>query len=159
MAKKKQPTTSQKPKVDIFGVLRDINSGDREFYTKLPDDHQKTLHPFVLTRWMAGTKNPMQLVLLNNTVNKYNFALANHKRLLMDMLLVSGSKGARHQWHPGVKRTSTTGALERLFREYYKCSPREAAMYSKMGVDTDTILKMAQHVGWQEDEIDKLKLK
>lgn len=156
MAKK---TTQPKPKVDIFGVLKDINDGKRDFYTKLPEDQQKTLHPFVLTRWMSGTKNPLQLIMLNNTVNRYNFSLVSHKRLLMDMLLASGARGVRYQWKPGPKKLSSGGVVERLFKEYYQCSPKEAKMYATSNVDVETLIKMAQFLGWQDDEVTKLKQK
>lgn len=154
----KRPT-QPKPKVDLFKVLGEINNGTSDYYTKLTSDEQKTLHPLVITRWMSGTSDPVQLLLLNSTSNRYNFALANHKPLLMDMLLLARRKGARYRWHPGTKKQTHSATLIKLFQQYYRCSRKEAEMYSKTVTDKDVLSEMARYLGWQDDEITKLKLK
>lgn len=150
-AKPKSPTRT----VNIFDVLKRIDQRQEAYYDDMAEVDQKQLHPLVMTRWMSGTSDPAVIQMLNLTNNKYNFILAAHKPLLMRMLLISASGSSRrYQWLSKTKDTSTNRSLK-VLREYYGCSLREAEGYVKMHTAGE-LAQMAEHVGWQDDEIKAL---
>lgn len=145
-------------KVDIFKVLGNINSKDREYFSELTEDQQKSLHPFVLMRWMSGVKDPLQIMLLNEFVNPYVFSLANHKRLMMDLLTAcSPGKFRRYNWMKSNKqKTSNTPLSLAIVKEMFTYSTREALRSIHL-IDNDTIMMYAIELGRQADEIRDLK--
>lgn len=160
MAKAPKTTSTTKPKsptrtVNIFDTLKRIDLRQEEYYDSMMETDQKQLHPLVMTRWMSGTSDPAVIQMLNLTNNKYNFILAQHKPLLMRMLLLSASGSSRrYQWLAKSKETSQNRSIKAL-REYYNCSLREAEGYVKMHT-IDEIVEMAEFVGWQDDEVKAL---
>lgn len=147
-----------KQQLNIFDVLKQIDSHDEVFFDALPTTEQKQLHPLVLTRWMSGTSDPGVIQLLNLTNNRYNFALAQHKPLLMRMLLVSAPTSKRPRRYRWLAKTSGSRSdrLEHIVKTFYNCSPREAASYVKQHT-FEEVLQMAEHIGMQSDEIKALK--
>ena len=145
-------------KIDIFKVLGHINNKDREYFKELSEDQQKSLHPYVLMRWMSGVKDPLQLILLNEFTNPYVFSLANHKELLMDTLLVCAPGGfRRYSWAKGKKqKTSKTPIALEVVKQTFNYSSREALRSIDL-IDNDTILAYAIDLGYQNDEIKDLK--
>lgn len=156
----KAPKPIAKPKspartVNIFDVLKRIDLRREDYYDAMSEVDQKQLHPLVMTRWMSGTSDPAVIQMLNLTNNKFNFILAQHKPLLMRMLLLSASGSSRrYQWLAKAKDTSQTKSLS-VLRQYYGCSQREAEMYIKLHAHED-LVKMAEHVGWQDDDVKAL---
>lgn len=154
MAKKpaaKAPTRT----VNIFDVLKQIDLHKEDYYDNMVESDQKQLHPLVMTRWLSGTSDPAVIQMLNATVNKYNFSLANHKPLLMRMLLlVSSGRSRRYQWLAKNKETSNSKFIK-VLRQYYQCSEREATEYVSMH-SREEMAEMARYVGWQDDEIKAL---
>lgn len=141
--------------VNIFDTLKRIDQRQEDYYDGMMETDQKQLHPLVMTRWMSGTSDPAVIQMLNLTNNKFNFILAAHKPLLMRMLLLSASGSSRrYQWLSKTKDTSQNRSLKVLV-EYYNCSQRESEMYVKMHT-MDELVQMAEHVGWQDDEIKAL---
>lgn len=151
------PKSQSNRTVNIFDVLKNIDLHKESYYDDLVESDQKQLHPLVLTRWISGTSDPAVIQLMNMTSNRFNFSLAPHKPLLMQMLLVASSgKPRRYQWMPKTKETSVSKHIKAI-RAYYHCSQREAEGYIKMHTKQE-IADMARFVGWQDDEI-KLLLK
>ena len=154
MTKPTKPKTAAKT-VNIFNVLKAIDQRKEDFYDAMDEADQKQLHPLVLTRWMSGTHDPAVIQMLNLTCNRYNFILANHKPLLMRMLLLgSGGSPRRYQWLAKTKDSSKTRSLQ-VLQLYYNCSRREAELYLKQHTQ-DELIQMAEHVGWQDDEVKAL---
>ena len=71
-------TPSDKPRLDIFETLRNIDKGNIEFYDNLDAEMRKQFAPIVVTQWLAGSGDPVHLMLINEYVNKYVFSLHKH---------------------------------------------------------------------------------
>lgn len=145
-------------KLDMFRVLAAADVKDRSFYENLTDDEAKAFVPFVVARWMSGTSYAGQVYFINELFNPFVFSLGNHKQLLWYLLTVcSSGKKQRYSWNalPGKKNTSTPNAV-RVVKEYFKYSTSDAqrALALLSGVE---ILGMAGDLGWQADELTKLK--
>ena len=142
MAKAAKPKTPTRT-VNIFDTLKKIDQRQEDYYDNMMETDQKQLHPLVMTRWMSGTSDPAVIQMLNLTNNRYNFHLANHKQLLMRMLLISASgQSRRYQWLSKAKEQSQTRSIKAI-RAYYDCSQREAEMYIKMHT-MEEIVEMAE---------------
>lgn len=151
----KPKAASKTRTVNIFDVLKKIDGRDESYYDVMSENDQKQLHPLVLTRWMSGTSDPSAILILNHTINRYNFSLTNHKPLLMRMLLVAATGRSRHyKWLPKTKETSKSKAIQ-VLRQFYNCSEREAKLYVQHHT-IDEIIDMANHIGWQKDEVKAL---
>lgn len=151
----KKPTKAPTRTVNIFDVLKKIDTRQEDYYDALSDAEQKQLHPLVLTRWLSGVSDPSVILMLNHTTNRYNFALSNHKPLLMRMLLLAASgRSRRYQWLPKVTEKTNSKAIQ-VLRQYYSCSEREAKMYVTQH-SQDEIIQMANFLGWQKDDVKTL---
>jgi hypothetical protein len=145
-------------KLDIFQLLGKINnpnSGD--IYETLTDDEKKGFAPLVVMRWLSGTKDVRQLMALNHFVNPYIFTLAKHPHLLMQLMQVASSKtGGRNQWL-GIKAGSKRNPLtQEVVKLYFGYSSRELNKLTVLPSEED-LVSMAEELGWQKDEISKLK--
>lgn len=145
-------------KLDIFkllGMVHDPKAGD--VYEKLTDDEKKGFAPLVAMTWMAGTKDERQLMALAHFANPYIFALGKHPHLLMQLLQVCSSKtGGRNFWlsqKAGSKRNPLT---QEVIKSYFNYSSRELRELSILPSE-DEVIGMAEELGWQKDEISKLK--
>lgn len=142
---------------DLFASLAQISSGDMTWYDNLSEEDKKSASPFVLTRWMTGTSDQAQLVRINTFVNPYVFSLAAEKPLLFKLLAAAATgKTKRYNWMkaPGAKQAVKL-RLE-VIEQYYEVSPREAASYAE-NISADDLLEMAEELGWEKDELTKLK--
>ena len=143
-------------KLDIFELLSRIdkrNSGD--IYSSLSEDEKKGFAPLVVMRWMSGTNSIDQILNLNENVNPYVFKLGKHPHLLMQLLqTASDKKSKRYTWLPMAKKSSEESKLK-IVAEYYNMSLREAKLLPK--IPDEDIISMAESLGYQKDEITKLK--
>ncbi len=154
--KEAKPKASPSRTVNIFDVLKQISNHMDDYYERMPETDQKQLHPLVLTRWLSGVTDPVAILLLNSTVNKYNFSLAKHKPLLMQMLLIaSNGLDRRFKWMPRGSSANANGKRVQVLREYYKCSTREAEMYMKHHT-VEEMCEMADYLGWQKEDTKQL---
>lgn len=150
-----------KPKsyaLDIFQVLDHINKNDFEYFGSLSAEQQKTIQPYVLMKWMFGTKQPKSIVRLNSRVNPYMFSLgAEHKELLFNLLCtVSDGRSQRYSWNKTGKKGSSAPTCLKLIQEFWGYSPEQAKDALPLLSD-DTILDVAQYLGKQSDELTKIK--
>ena len=53
---------SEKFKLDIFDLLKRINSGDLHIWETLSEEERKSISPYVLSQWMFGTTNKLQII-------------------------------------------------------------------------------------------------
>ena len=141
---------------DLFDGLEKLSSGDSKWYDRLSSEDKKSASPFVISRWMTGTTDQAQLIRLNTFVNPYIFSLGHDKALLFKLLAAAATgKTKRYQWinNPGTKK-ATKLRLE-VIKEYYEVSNREAVLYTT--ILAEDILLMAQELGWDREELTKLK--
>lgn len=144
-------------KLDIFDLLGKLNnpkSGD--IYSKLSDDERKGFAPLVVMRWMSGTSDERQIMLLNEFVNKYIFSLGKHPHLLMQLMQVASSKIARrYQWLAVKSKKKNVLALK-VVADYYEMSQREVKLLSPFP-NKEEVFQIAEQLGWDKHELDKLK--
>lgn len=145
-------------KTDIFAVMAALD-GPRDYslWNKWTADEQSGIAPLIIMRWMTGTSSKKQILMMNEFVNPFVFSLAKHQELMIQLLhLSSDHRVKRYYWQP-VKGTSAKNKeRDRLLMEYYGWSSRELAQ-TKIFTDAEELVKMAEDIGWQQDDIAKLK--
>ena len=145
-------------KITIFDILAKIDAKDPNFYTDLPEEVQKAEHPLVLMKWMAGTNDRLQIMMLNEVVNPYVFSLYKHKPLLMKMLTICASgKRKRYKWTK-LKKSQTVKfpMLVDLIKRVFEYSTAEALDVVKL-IPPQTYLEYADQIGLQKEELSKVK--
>lgn len=145
-------------KITIFDILAKIDAKDVNFYANLPPEVQKAEHPLVLMKWMAGTNDRMQIMLLNEIVNPYVFSLYKHKPLVMQMLTICASgQRKRYKWTKLKKtKTSKYPTLVLLLSQTFNYSHKLATEAVRF-VQPDQFLIYAEQIGWQKEELSKVK--
>lgn len=153
----------KKPKtyaLDIFRVLKELNSENLNFWDQLSEEERKGFAPYTAIRWMSGTKDAKAIILLNEFVNPYVFAFnSTHQELLMKLLAScgSGNPNTRTQWIPEGKKGSNKPLSLKIICEYYEYSMREAKQSLSL-LSNEDVVELAEELGWQKDEIKNLKL-
>ncbi len=144
-------------KLDIFALFDKLNSSKSgNIYASLTDDEKKGFSPLIIMRWLSGTSDERQIILLNEFVNKNVFPLAKHPELLMRLLHAASSKtGKRYQWL-GIKGNKKNSETIRAVGEFLDMSVREVRLLDPFPPN-DEVMKMAESLGWQKDELAKLK--
>lgn len=144
-------------KLDIFDLLSKISSPKSgDIYANLSDDERKGFAPLVVMRWLSGTSDEQQIMLLNEFANPLIFPLAKHPHLLMRVLQAANSKtGKRYQWL-AVKSKKKNVETLKVISEFYGMSMREVRMLDPLPSESE-IIEMAERLGYQKDEMAKLK--
>lgn len=144
-------------KLDIFDLLGKINSSKSgDIYGHLSDEEKKGFAPLVVMRWLSGTSDERQIILLNEFVNPFVFTLGKHPHLLMQLMQVASSKTSkRYQWL-GIKSKKKNVEALKVVQEYYGMSAREVRLMNPFPPEEE-ILAMADELGYQKDELAKLK--
>ena len=131
-----------------------INAPNLDWFDSLSAEGQKAAAPFVIMRWLSGTSDPAQIIRLNTVANPYMFAGSADKSALFKLLAVSTTgKTGRYSWLKGPGTKAKKLSLE-CIKQYYDCSTREATSYV---VSPDDLVEMAEAMGWDKDEVAKLK--
>ena len=144
-------------KLDIFALLGDISDPKKQdIYSKLGDDERKGFAPLVVMRWLTGTSDERQIMLINEFVNTSVFALAKHPHLLMLLMEASNTKSRRHYQWLGIKTKKRNVETLRAIGEYYEMSQREVRLMNPLP-PPDEVIEMAEACGWQKEEMAKLK--
>lgn len=145
--------------LDIFGLLAKINSPNSgDIYSNLSDDEKKGFAPLVVMRWLSGTKDQRQIIALNTFANKFIFPLAKHPHLQMQLLQACSSKtNGRGSWL-GIKGGTKTNLRNEVLADYFDYSINEIRAMTVFPTDEEIVM-MAEELGWQRDEITKLKKK
>lgn len=144
-------------KLDIFDLLNKINSAKSgDIYAQLSEDERKGFAPLVVMRWMSGTSDERQIMMLNEFVNPRVFTLGKHPHLLMQLLQVASSKTSkRYNWISTKSKKKNAQSLS-IVAEYFDMSLREAALLNPFP-SHEEVMQMAQDLGMQKDEIKKLE--
>jgi hypothetical protein len=144
-------------RLDIFDLLGKLNSSKSgDIYAKLTDDEKKGFAPLVVMRWMSGTSDERQIMMLNEVVNPYVFSLGNHPHLLMQLLHAASSKQFRRYNWMGIKSKKKNVLALRAVSEYYEMSTREVKLLNPFPTEEE-VMRMAEELGWQKDDIKKLE--
>lgn len=139
---------------DLFQFLNILSRRDQLAYEKLTPEAQKSAAPFVIQRWLSGTSDAAQIVRINTFVNPYVFALGQDKALLFKLLAAGATgKTGRYFW---IKAPGSKGEKLQLeiIKQFYGVSTREANEHK---IDAETALEMAVALGWDDEELKKLK--
>lgn len=144
-------------RLDIFKFLDRISAKDWKSYRKLDDDEKKEVSPYVIMRWLSGTHDPRQIVLLSVAVNPFAFTLQKHKELLVQLMTVTTSgRRQRYTWTKVAPKKKSNSKLVELVKRYFGYSSKEAAEVLPL-LDNDTLLAYADQLGYQVEEIKQLK--
>jgi hypothetical protein len=142
--------------LDIFKLLgRITNKKSGDIYPTLTDDEKKGFSPLVVMRWLSGTSDPAQILALNTFANKSIFPLAKHPHLLMRTLQACSTNPGRVQWL-GIKSGTKNPLTRQVIMDYFEYSTLELKKMDVWPTEAE-ILEMAEELGWQKDEIAKLK--
>lgn len=140
-------------KNDIFNILSKIDVGDISAY----DSIEKEFSPFMAMKWMASCKDPQRILATNQLLNLCVFNLHREKKLLYFLACcISDGERKRYNWIKRYKNVDTTKA--NLISEFFSITEKEA----KTGLwkyATEDYLEMAQELGYNNDEIKKIKKK
>ena len=141
--------------LDIFELLRKIDTSKTCIYSDLTDPQKKGFAPLVVMRWMSGTGDAAQIAMLNECVNPYVFSLGKHPHLLMQCLQVSSSGQPKRYYWLGLKTNKKKSETMRVLQEFFELSAREVKTYPIPPVNE--LVSMAEMLGWESAEIQKLK--
>lgn len=146
--------------LDIFTVMSKLSSGNLHVWESLSLEEQKALSPLVTMRWMTGTNDLRQIIMMNEFVNVFAFNIGgNHKELMVKLLAVASSKqNQRYSWIGAKKKdASSKDTLGiQVLKETYEYSTKEAKEVYHL-LQKDDIMLLAERLGWQPDELKKLK--
>lgn len=144
-------------KLDIFRVMKAADTKNPQFFTKLSDDEVKQLQPFLIMRWLTGTSSPRQVYFMNEFVNPYAFSLTNHKQLIWQLLTVAtDGKNRRYEWIKAPGRATSNKPLSvDVIRQCYGYNTKHANEALQC-LTVDDIIDMADDLGWQHDELQKI---
>ena len=144
-------------KLDIFAILAALDKKDVDFYANLSAEEQKQIQPFVLMRWLSGTYNKRQIILLNQLVNPYLFVSSFPKEVLWYLLTICTSgKSQRYFWNKPQLGKSTAPIATKVIQQYFGYNRSDASDALKL-LTSDDVIMMAEELGWQEDEVNKIR--
>lgn len=143
-------------KLDIFFTLKHLSTKNRTFLEDLSEEEIKGFAAVVVLQWMAGTKSPFELYMLNELVNPFVFSLYKHPILLAKLMTIPTSgKATRYQWIKKTKLSSFPMSIE-VIKAYYGYSTKNAKPALKC-LSKEDVLELAEELGYQKQELAKLK--
>lgn len=142
-----------KDSFDLFAGLSSLGKKDYYWFDKLSADGQRAAAPFVIMRWLSGTSDEAQIVRLNTFVNSYVFSGALDKSSIFKALAAASTgKSFRYTWLKGPSAKAKRTAID-VICQYYEISSKEASTYS---IDNDSLIQMAEELGFDKDQLTKL---
>ena len=143
--------------LDIFALMSQLDVKDYDAWDNLTDEQRKELSPYMLLRWLSGTKDERQLVFLNELVNPLVFSLGDHKELLLKLLTVcTDGQRKRYTWRNFKSGKKLSSKALQLLKEHYSYGDREAKDALPLLTPGD-LLELAELQGWQKEDITALK--
>lgn len=143
-------------KLDIFRTLAAIDRKSSQFYSSLDESEQKAYQPLVVLKWAVGTTDNLQIVQLNECVNRYVFPLAQHKDLLWKLSVVgSTNKKHKYQWNKSLPEIKASEAIH-VVCEYFQYNERDAKQVLPL-LSTEDIIDIATGLGYTTENIAKIK--
>lgn len=152
-----KPVKKKSFALDIFSILGKLNKGDLTVWESLSEEERKGFSPLIISRWMSGTSDPLQIILLNEFVNKHIFKLdKDHPELMCKLLACCGTGSKRNVWIADSKKHKSSSMALEIIKEYYDYTTHEALSELPL-LSNDDIIELAESLGYQTDEIKKLK--
>jgi len=113
-------------KLPLKDVLAAIDMGGIEVWDELTDDEKKQVSFYLLNRYVSsvkGNRDKAELAVFktNEYYNKHFFTLQKHKKLLWQLLCISGNTGKieYHEWIGHKKKNGSNSKsvkfLEKIF--------------------------------------------
>lgn len=140
---------------DIFEFMKEIDSCNIDHYKNMPEEERKKIFLYLIQRWMTGTYDEKQILLINQFVNTKVFSLYKHPDLIYKLLCASSTGKKRYKWEGRKKKNAVTSLIEFLC-EFYECSRQDAEQYATI-LDSEAILDMARDFGADKERISKIK--
>ena len=143
--------------LDIFKVLEQSDTKQIDMYSNLSDKEQKSYAPLVVQRWLSGTYDKRQIMLINELLNPYVFALQHHKDLLWKLTTIctSGSK-KRYSWNKTLVDSHSETESIKCIKQYFNYNTRHAKQVYNT-IDKLLIIDMAEELGYTDSDINKIK--
>ena len=147
-------------KLPIKDILAAIDMGATNVWDELTDDEKKQVSFYLLNRYVSsvsGGRDNQELAIFktNEYYNKHFFTLQKHKKLLWQLICLSGNskKIEYHQWIGHKKKTTDNSKSSKFFAELYPNKKiDEIEMLAKIMTKKD-IQALAKEYG-----MDKVKL-
>lgn len=144
-------------KLELVDILAALDRKDVDFYSNLSVEEQKQIQPFVLMRFLSGTYNKRQVMLVNTVINPYCFTLNNDKDLLWKLLTICTSgKRQKYFWNKPNLTKSDNPVACKVIQEYFGYNSHDASNALKL-LSKDDIISMAEEMGWQDEETNKIR--
>lgn len=144
--------------LDIFDFLAKLNSTKSGIYDGLSEEERKAFSPLVVMRWLSGTSDTRQIMMLNTFANTSVFQLGAHKKLLAGVLQACTSKvpGRRYKWMSIRGGSKKKDLANNVISQYYGMSSNEIRKLNPRPTSSE-IMSMAEDLGFQKDELTQLK--
>lgn len=112
-------------KLPLKDILAAIDMGAKEVWDELSDDERKQVSFYLLNRYVSsqkGSRDSQELAVFktNEYYNKNFFTLQKHKKLLWQLLCMSGNTGKiqYHEWI-GYKHKKTSNKDQKELEKIY----------------------------------------
>ena len=139
--------------MDIFEQISKVDAGDTSVIKD--DEFKKSFSPFMMLRWYSGTKDTLQIQLLNELVNPMIFSLHREKELLYYLFCCCQSgKNKRYSWIKRPKKDNVN--VLRMVCDYYKISGNEAKGVLKT-LGKEDLLEILEYMGYDDTMTKKIK--
>ncbi len=149
--------SKQNDKLDIFEVLKQIDLKNAKYVEQMDELQIKQFVPFVIARWLTGSKDPAQTYFINEFVNPYLFHFGTkHKKLLYHLMTVCTSgKINRYKWIKREGSKYTKPISTKVISDYLGYSTTKASQVIDL-FTCDDIVQYANELGFQKDQITKI---
>lgn len=153
MAVKKEKTY----KLDLYkDVIPSIRSRNINYYSKLSEEKKKSFSFFVLMRNILGSNSGVHIVLLNEYINPVLFDWQkSHSELLYRLFVICMPPLKYRLKFVKVFSRKNSKTLS-VIKEYFNYNTRHALDTLNI-LSNDQIIKMAEDLGKQKQEITDLK--
>lgn len=143
--------------LDIFKVLEQVDTKQHDAFSNFTDVEKKGYAPLVVQRWLTGTYNKTQIILINELLNPYVFSLQQHKELLWKLTTVctSGTK-QRYVWNKTLTDSSTNSECIKCIKQYFNYNTKHAKIVYNT-IDKLLVIDMAEELGYTDSDINKIR--
>lgn len=142
--------------VDLFDVLKKIDSKDRLYYDNLIDQDKKGFPIFILNRWLSCCSSANQVFIVNEILNPYIFSLSKHPGLLYKLMTcVTNGKRTQYKFIKKTSSSNNTNSLN-LIKQYFKYNYIQAKLVLNT-LKSHDILLLGEEMGYSEVELNKVR--
>jgi hypothetical protein len=148
-------------KLDIFGILKALDTRDIEYPKSIPDEEKTEFFTFVrypALRWMSGAmldKDHMTVLISTNLVNPLWFSLAKHPDWQASLLAVTGTgKSVRHSYIQPPKAVRNSLLMDFVRSHYSSDLDTQDCEYALKNITRDEFVDLASGM---ENKVDLVK--